>query len=33
LQKIKDGTFKKGTVPPLWDGKATNRVLEIIAGL
>ncbi|MEO8146884.1 MAG: UDP-N-acetylglucosamine 2-epimerase (non-hydrolyzing) [Bacteroidia bacterium] len=32
-QKIKsiiDGTYKKGSVPPLWDGKSTDRILEVL---
>jgi UDP-N-acetylglucosamine 2-epimerase (non-hydrolysing) len=35
-EKIKDiesGKFKKGNVPPLWDGKATDRILKILAGV
>jgi UDP-N-acetylglucosamine 2-epimerase (non-hydrolysing) len=31
--KIKKGTYKKGTIPPLWDGKSTQRILEIIKEL
>ena len=30
IEKILDGTFKKGQIPPLWDGKSTERVVEII---
>lgn len=30
IQKIRSGTFKKGAVPPLWDGKSTERILDII---
>lgn len=30
---IRDGSFKKGEVPPKWDGKATWRVLEILRDL
>lgn len=30
IEKILDGTFKKGEVPPLWDGKSTERVVEIL---
>jgi UDP-N-acetylglucosamine 2-epimerase (non-hydrolysing) len=29
--KIMDGNWKKGTIPPLWDGRAANRIVEIIA--
>lgn len=35
-QKISDignGKYKKGTIPPLWDGKATERILKIINSL
>jgi UDP-N-acetylglucosamine 2-epimerase (non-hydrolysing) len=31
LQSIVDGTYKQGAVPPLWDGHATERVLERVA--
>ncbi len=31
IEEIDNGTFKKSTVPPLWDGKATHRILEIIS--
>lgn len=30
VQQVLDGTYKKGTVPPMWDGKATGRILEIL---
>jgi UDP-N-acetylglucosamine 2-epimerase (non-hydrolysing) len=30
ILKIKNGTYKKGTIPELWDGKSTERVLEVI---
>ncbi len=30
IQKILDGSFKKGSIPPLWDGKSTERILEHI---
>jgi UDP-N-acetylglucosamine 2-epimerase (non-hydrolysing) len=30
VQKIKHGNYKKGAIPPLWDGKSTERILEII---
>lgn len=32
LNKIEAGTFKQGEVPELWDGHATERILEIIVG-
>jgi UDP-N-acetylglucosamine 2-epimerase (non-hydrolysing) len=28
---IEKGIYKKGTVPPMWDGKATERIVKIIA--
>ncbi|MCC6818354.1 MAG: UDP-N-acetylglucosamine 2-epimerase (non-hydrolyzing) [Bacteroidia bacterium] len=30
IKKIVDGTFKKGAIPPLWDGKSTERIMEMI---
>ncbi|MEA2041998.1 MAG: UDP-N-acetylglucosamine 2-epimerase (non-hydrolyzing) [Bacteroidota bacterium] len=33
IGKIEAGTFKKGEIPPLWDGKATERIMEIISKL
>lgn len=30
ITAIHDGTYKKGQVPPLWDGKATDRILAIL---
>ncbi len=30
LNNIKQGTFKQGKIPPMWDGKATKRILETI---
>jgi len=33
IKQIKIGEFKKGEIPPLWDGKATKRILEIISKL
>ena len=33
IGRIHAGTFKQGEVPPLWDGKATERVVEVLAGL
>ncbi len=31
VKMIEEGRYKKGTIPELWDGKATERVLEVIA--
>jgi len=28
LQQIENGTYKKGTIPKFWDGKATERIFE-----
>ena len=33
IGRIQAGTFKQGEVPPLWDGHATERVVEVLAGL
>lgn len=30
VKSIIDGTFKKGEVPPLWDGKTTERIVKIL---
>ena len=32
VQKILRGETKKGTVPPLWDGHAAERIASIVAG-
>jgi UDP-N-acetylglucosamine 2-epimerase (non-hydrolysing) len=32
LQKIVRGETKKGTIPPLWDGHAAERIASILAG-
>ncbi|MEQ1734348.1 MAG: UDP-N-acetylglucosamine 2-epimerase (non-hydrolyzing) [Bacteroidia bacterium] len=29
INQIIQGTYKKGTIPPLWDGKATQRIVEV----
>lgn len=31
INDIHEGKYKKGTIPPLWDGKATERILAIIS--
>ena len=28
--KVLSGTFKKGKIPPFWDGKTADRIVEII---
>ena len=30
MEQILNGTYKRGAIPPLWDGKTTKRVLEVI---
>ena len=30
IASIEKGSFKKGSIPPMWDGKATERILQII---
>ena len=31
IHQIENGTYKKGKIPALWDGKATERILNIIS--
>lgn len=33
ISTIKNGTYKKGTIPKLWDGNATQRILKVISQL
>jgi len=33
FNRIATGAWKKGEVPPLWDGHAAERIVEILAGL
>jgi UDP-N-acetylglucosamine 2-epimerase (non-hydrolysing) len=33
IQQIEQGKYKKGTIPQFWDGKATERILEIVTNL
>ena len=33
IDSIKDGTYKKGEIPPLWDGRSTHRILETCMGI
>lgn len=28
IESIKNGTYKKGNIPPMWDGDSTKRILE-----
>ncbi len=30
IHQINEGTFKKGVIPPLWDGKSTERIMEVL---
>ncbi len=30
IARIENGTFKKGDVPPLWDGRATERIFDVL---
>ena len=30
IARIEAGTFKKGEVPPLWDGRATERIFDVL---
>jgi UDP-N-acetylglucosamine 2-epimerase (non-hydrolysing) len=31
IRQIETGTYKKGTIPDLWDGHATERIFEVLA--
>lgn len=33
LAEIRTGNYKQGSIPPLWDGHATERIFEIISKL
>ena len=33
IDEIHAGTYKKGVIPPMWDGKATERILTLITDL
>lgn len=33
IQQIDEGKYKRGYIPHLWDGKATERILEVISKL
>ncbi len=30
IKRIRSGTFKDGQIPPKWDGKATDRIVEVL---
>lgn len=33
IDSIRNGTYKKGNVPPLWDGKSTERIMDVLSKL
>lgn len=33
ISQIEDGAYKKGRIPELWDGKATERILKVLSEL
>jgi UDP-N-acetylglucosamine 2-epimerase (non-hydrolysing) len=33
INSIYDGSYKKGAVPPLWDGKATERIVQLLTNI
>ncbi len=33
LQKLFAGKWKKGSIPELWDGKTSERIVEILCGM
>ena len=33
MKKLNDGGWKKGNIPPLWDGKTSERIIEILVKL
>ena len=33
LKKIMDGEWKKGTIPPFWDGKTSERIIEVLGSI
>ena len=33
IESVEKGTYKKGKIPPMWDGKATERIVKVVAGL
>ena len=32
ITEIEEGSYRKGQIPPLWDGRATGRVMDILSG-
>ena len=33
IESVEKGAYKKGSIPPMWDGKATERIVKILTGL
>ncbi|MGP8217515.1 MAG: non-hydrolyzing UDP-N-acetylglucosamine 2-epimerase [Bacteroidia bacterium] len=33
IESIENGTYKKGAIPPLWDGKATERIVQVLSDI
>jgi len=31
LKKLTSGNWKKGSIPPLWDGKTAERIVKIVS--
>jgi UDP-N-acetylglucosamine 2-epimerase (non-hydrolysing) len=31
ISSIEDGSYKKGAIPPFWDGASTQRILDVLA--
>jgi len=30
---ILNGSYKRGKIPPLWDGKTAERIVEVLEGI
>ena len=30
IARIEEGSFKNGAIPPLWDGHATERIMDVL---
>jgi UDP-N-acetylglucosamine 2-epimerase (non-hydrolysing) len=33
LERVQNGQWKAGSIPPLWDGRAADRIVEILETL
>jgi UDP-N-acetylglucosamine 2-epimerase (non-hydrolysing) len=33
IESVENGTYKKGQIPPMWDGKATERIVKVVSEL